>query len=250
LAKEGKVSDSKASILIADDEMGMRETLLDILEDMGYHVTMAVDGYDAIQKVKQHTFDIIFMDVRMPGLDGVDAFKEIKKIQPGAAVVLITAYAVDDRIRDALREGAYRVLGKPLDLQMMIDLVEDVKLGGHILVVDDDPHIHVTFKQILETRGHTVRIARSGEEAIRIARENTYDMVFIEMKLSVMDGLETYLTLRRINPRTVAVMMTAYPRAASDFVIEALKENAYTCLYKPFGEEEVIRLVDRIRHRK
>lgn len=244
------MNDNKANILIVDDEMGMRETLVDIMEDMGYHVTMAVDGYDAIQKVKQHAFDIIFMDVRMPGLDGVDALKEVKDIQPGAKVVLITAYAVDDRIRDALRDGAYRVLDKPLDLQTMIDLVEDIKLGTHILVVDDDPHIHATFKHIQETRGYRIRIARTGEEAIGIARQNTYDMAFIEMKLSVMDGLETYRALRKIHPQAVAVMMTAYPRAASDFVIEALRENAYTCLYKPFSEEEVLQLVDRIRRRK
>jgi len=230
--------------------MGMRETLLDIMEDLGYQVTMAVDGYDAIQKVKQRTFDVIFMDVRMPGLDGVEAFEEIKKIQPGAAVVLITAYAVDDRIRHALHDGAYRVLDKPLDLQTMIDLVESVRLGGHILVVDDDPNTHATFKRILETRGYKVSIARSGEDAVRIARENTYDMAFIEMKLPVMDGLDTYLALRKINPQAVVVMMTAHPRAASDFVVQALKEHAYTCLYKPFDEEEVIRLVDTIQRRK
>jgi DNA-binding NtrC family response regulator len=122
------MDDNKASILIVDDEMGMRETLLDILEDMGYYAAIAADGYEAIQKVKEKAFDVIFMDVKMPGLDGVNTFKEIKKIQPGAAVVLITAYAVDDRIREALCEGAYRVLDKPLDLPTIIDLVEDVKL--------------------------------------------------------------------------------------------------------------------------
>jgi len=244
------MSDNKASILIVDDETGMRETLLDILEDVGYHVAIAVDGYEAIQKVEENAFDVIFMDVKMPGLDGIDAFKEIKKIQPAATVVLITAYAVDDRIRDALREGAYRVLNKPLDLQTMIDLVEGIKVGGHILVVDDDPHTHAIFKETLETKGYTVNIARSGEEAIRIARENKHDVIFIEMKLPTMNGLETYRAIRRINSEVVAVMMTAYPRAASDFVIQALMEDAYTCLYKPFGEEGVIQLVDTIRRRK
>ena len=123
--------DNKASILIVDDEMGIRETLLDILEAMGYHTVIAVDGYEAIQKAKQNAFDVIFMDVRMPGIDGVDAFKEINKIHPETAVVLMTAYAVDDRIREAQREGACRVLDKPLDVETIIGLVEEMKAGGH-----------------------------------------------------------------------------------------------------------------------
>ncbi len=245
------MDDNKASILIVDDEMGIRETLLDILEDMGYHVVIAVDGYEAVQKVKENAFDIIFMDVRMPGIDGVDAFRKIKKLHPEIAVVLMTAYAVDDRIREAQREGAYRVLDKPLDLPTMIGLVEDVKAGGHILVVDDDPSTHAMFRDIFEARGYKVSIARSGEEAIRIAQENKYDiMIFIEMQLSTLDGLDTYLALRRNNPEAVAVMLTSHPRAVSDFVIEALKKDAYTCLYKPFNVEEVIKLVDGIRHKK
>ena len=240
----------KASILIVDDEMGMRETLSDILEDMGYHTVIAVDGYEAIQKVKENAFDVIFMDVKMPGMDGVDTFKAIKKIHPEAAVVMMTAYAVDDRIKEAQREGAYGVLYKPFDMERMIGLVEDLKEGGHILVVDDDPITYTTFKDVLEARGYKVSIALSGEEAIKLARENKYDIVFIEVKLSTMDGLQTYLALRKVNPEAVAVMMTAYPRAASDFVIEALMKDAYGCLYKPFNVEEVIQLVNGIRRRK
>ncbi len=240
----------KAEILIVDDEMGMRETLSDILEDMGYHAVIAVDGHQAVQKAKENTFDIIFMDVRMPGMDGVDAFKEIKKIHPEAAVVLMTAYARDDRIREAQREGVYSVLDKPVDVKMMISFVEDVKVGDHILVVDDDPDTHAIFKDLLKARGCKVSIVRTGEEAIRTVREHQYDMIFIAMELSIMDGLETYLAIKKINPEVVVVMMSAHPRAASDLVIEALMQDAYTCLYKPFNVGEIIRLVDGIRRKK
>jgi len=75
-------------------------------------------------------------------------------------------------------------------------------------------------------------------------------MIFIEMKLPIMDGLQTYLDIREINPQVVAVMMTAYYREASDLVMEALKKDAYTYLYKPFDMERVVQLVDEIYHRK
>jgi len=242
--------DDKAGILIVDDDVGMCETLSDIMEDKGYRTIIASDGYEAIQKVKEMDFDVILMDIRMPGMNGVETFKQIKNIQPDAAVVMMTAYAVEDLIKEALLEGAYGVLYKPFDMERMIGLIEGVKEGGAVLVVDDDPHNCEFFKDILEVRGYQVSIALSGEEAVEIVREDKYAMIFIDMKLPGMNGLETYLAVREINPQAVTVMMTAYPREANGFLGEPLGGGIYTCLYKPFEIEEVIQLVDKICRRK
>jgi DNA-binding NtrC family response regulator len=137
-----------------------------------------------------------------------------------------------------------------LDIEKTISLVEGMRVERRILVVDDDPDTYTTFKDILEPKGYQVSAASSGEEAIEMVRENKYDMIFIEMKLPIMDGLQTYLDIREINPQVVAVMMTAYYREASDLVMEALKKDAYTYLYKPFDMERVVQLVDEIYHRK
>lgn len=241
--------DDKVSILIVDDETGMRETPYDILEDMGYHTAIAVDGHEAIQKVKDNAFDVIFMDVKMPGMDGVETFKQIKGIQPDAAVVMMTAYAVEDLIKDALREGAYGVLYKPLDMERVISVIDGMGEGGLALVVDDDRDSCEFFKGTLEARGYQVSIALSGEEAIEIARENSYDMIFIDMKLPNMSGLETYLAIKEINPQAVTVMMTVYSQEADDSLEEPLGADVHTYLYKPFEIEEVIQLVDGICHR-
>jgi len=241
---------NQASILIVDDDLGMGETLSDIMKDKGYRSVIASDGYEAIQKVKEMDFDVILMDIRMPGMNGVETFKQIKSIQPGTAVVMMTAYAVDNLVREAQREGVCNVIHKPFDMESVLGLIEGVKEGEHILVVDDDPRTCATFKDVLEARGYQVSAASSGEEAIEIVRENRYDVIFIEMKLPAMDGLQTYLAIREANPQTVAVMMTSYYREASDLVVEALMKDAYTCLYKPFSVEEMVKLVDTIRRRK
>jgi len=241
---------NRASILIVDDDMGMCETLSDIMEGKGYHTVIALDGYEAVEKAKESAFDVILMDIKMPGMNGVETFRQIKKIHPETAVVMMTAYAVEDLIREALREGAYGVLYKPFDIERMIGLIEGVKGGGLILVVDDDLNACATFKDILEARGYKVGTALSGEEAIEIARENRHDMIFIDMKLPTINGLQTYLAIKEVNPQAVAVMMTAYRREMGDLVEEALKKDAYTCLYKPFDVEEVIKLVDEICRRK
>jgi len=123
--------DHKASILIVDDDMGMCETLSDIMEERGYRTVIALDGYEAVEKVREAAFDVILMDIKMPGMNGVETFKQIKRIHPETAVVMMTAYAVEDLIREALSEGVYGVLYKPLDMERMIGLIEGVKRGAH-----------------------------------------------------------------------------------------------------------------------
>jgi two-component system response regulator HydG len=242
--------DNKGNILIVDDDVGICETLSDIMEIKGYDTAIALDGYEAVQKIKEVAFDVILMDIKMPGMNGVETFKEIKKIRPETAVVMMTAYAVEDLIGEALREGAYGVLYKPFDMEQMIGLLEGIRGGGFVLVVDDDPNTCITFRDVLEAKGYQVGTALSGEEAIDMARESDYDMIFIDMKLPTINGLQTYLAIREVNPRVVSVMMTAYRREMGELVDQALQKDAYTCLYKPFDVENMIRLVGEICRRK
>lgn len=141
LRSERRNMSGKASILIVDDDRGMGETLVDIMEDMGYDADVAEDGFEAIEKAKSGTFDLVLMDIEMPGMDGVETFKEIRKILPEINVVMMTAYAVEDLIAEALREGAYGVLYKPLDIEKVLNLVESLSGLGPILVIDDDPDV-------------------------------------------------------------------------------------------------------------
>src|SRR4030067_1956277 len=104
---------NKASILIVDDDIGMTETLFDIFTDLGYYVEIANDGFKALEKVKARTFDVILMDIKMPGINGVETYKEIKHIRPEAVVMMMTAYSVEDLLAEALREWASGGSHKP-----------------------------------------------------------------------------------------------------------------------------------------
>lgn len=120
---------AKVNILVVDDEEGMRETLGDVLEDEGYNVVLAENGYEAIQKIKKIPFSIIFMDIKMPGINGVKTFEEIKKVDPEVAVIMMTAYSVEDMIKKVLNKGAYSVIYKPFDPAKLIKIVEEVGEG-------------------------------------------------------------------------------------------------------------------------
>ena len=117
----------KASVLIVDDDEGMTETLSDILADLGYSVEVVNDGFKAIENVKTCAFDVILMDIKMPGINGVKTLKEIKNIQPEATVMMMTAYSVEDLIAEALKEGAYGVIYKPIEVAKVVEFIERIQ---------------------------------------------------------------------------------------------------------------------------
>lgn len=125
--EEKLMKKKKIYILIVDDEAGIRQTLQGILADEGHSVATAENGYEAIEKIKENPFDLIFMDVNLPQIDGVTAYKEIKKVRPEAAVIMMTAYSVEDLIKEAMREGAYAVIYKPVRIEKILALIEEVR---------------------------------------------------------------------------------------------------------------------------
>lgn len=110
-------------ILIVDDQPGMCETLSDIFEDYGYCSKSAQDGFAAIEMNKRITFDIILMDIIMPGMNGVEALKVIKKINPNVVVILMTAYTAPDLIMEAQKAGVYECLTKPFKPSRLLKII-------------------------------------------------------------------------------------------------------------------------------
>ncbi len=244
---------NNATILLVDDNVSQSKSMAFILQRKGYSVSIAKDGPEAIEMVKGNGFDLIFMDIKMPIMNGVEAYKRIKKINPDCKVIMMTAYAVEDLVEEALQEGAYGILYKPLDISKVVDIIQNAlaeKKGALIMVVDDDPSTCSSLKKILVKKGYIVGTALSGEEAIDSANEKKYDIIFIDMKLPTLNGLETYLAIKKSNPETVAVMMTAYRQEMDELVDQAIHNNAYTCLYKPIEMSEMLGLISEIVERK
>ncbi len=241
--------DEKARILIVDDNVGLCRTMSLILSRKGYSVTTAKDGAEAIATVEESPFDIVLMDIKMPAMDGVETYKRIKRIRSDTIAIMMTAYAVEELIQDALQEGAFAVIYKPLDMEKVISIIDEArsaKDGAFIMVIDDDPGTCTTLRNILTRKSFEVTIADSGERAIELAKEQAFDILLIDMKLPAINGLETYLSIKEINPAAIAIMITGYRQEMNDSVEEAIRNSAYTCLYKPLDMEILLGLVDRI----
>ena|SRR3990167_1266329 len=237
------------NILVVDDQIGMLETFTDILADRGFHVETAEDGFIAIDKVKKGSFDIIFMDIKMPGINGVQTFREIRKINEKTRVIMMTAYAVEDLIKEAIEEGAYTVIYKPFDMDKVIRTIERVLKTQLVLVVDDRLADRETFKDVLESRGYKVATAQSGREAIELLRKGeNFDIIFLDVKMPEFDGVATFEELHKLKPEIPVIMVTAY--TAEEIIKEALNKGAYACLFKPIDMEKLVKVLDEVGQRK
>ena len=106
-------------VLVVDDEPGFRDMYIYFLEPLGFQVTCACNGQEAVQKVSQTSYDLIFMDVHMPVMTGLEALKEIKKMRPDQKVVIFSSSSDPDykMEHEALKHGgAIQCLFKPVDL--------------------------------------------------------------------------------------------------------------------------------------
>ncbi len=238
----------KTNILVVDDLKSIRLTLGGILEDEGHNVVLAENGYQAIEAAKQIPFDLIFMDIKMPGINGVQTFREVKKINPQAAVIMMTAYSVEDLVREALEEGAYAVVYKPFDMENIVSIIEAALHKTLILVVDDYFADRETLKAILEERGYRVATAETGAEALGRVKEKHFDIIFLDIRLPDIDGVQIFEEVKVIDPEVAVIMMTGY--SEEEVVRRAISQGAYTCIYKPFDVEKLMTVVGEISQRR
>lgn len=194
-------------ILVADDEKNMRATLAAILEEKGYAVVEAATGEQTLDLCHQQAFDVVLMDVRMPGLNGVETFRKIRRHQDTTKVILMSAYDVDDLKRTALEEGAVAFLPKPLNVQRIMDLVQDVNKIA-ILVIQNDQDEGEGIHTKLRDGGYHVTVASTPQDALELVEQIRFNIILIEDVLPAMTGSELYLAIKQITPTTLAIMMS------------------------------------------
>jgi two-component system, NtrC family, nitrogen regulation response regulator NtrX len=114
-----------SSVLVIDDEAGIRDVLGEILADEGYTVFTAEDGIDGIQIVERERVDVVILDVWLPNMGGVDVLKELKKLRPELEVIVISGHGNIDLAVKAVKLGAFDFLEKPLSLDRVVTITKN-----------------------------------------------------------------------------------------------------------------------------
>ena len=104
---------TKGNILVVDDEETIRVLFKETLEELGHRVVAVETGSTGLELVKQQDFDLVFLDLKMPGMDGAELFHQIKTIKPKLPVTIITGYPSSDIMTRALAQGPFGMMNKP-----------------------------------------------------------------------------------------------------------------------------------------
>ena len=115
------------TILVVDDDKSINAIFDFILQQAGYNGITAASGEQCLNILKSDKpIDLIFLDLKMPGLSGIETFKEIQKISPNQLVIMMTGYSVDSLLKDAFEQGAYGVIYKPFDVEEILSIIQKV----------------------------------------------------------------------------------------------------------------------------
>lgn len=125
---------SQASVLIVDDEPEFLEVMAERMSGRGFEVFTAVNGAEALDKLREQKFDAIVMDLMMPGLDGIEALKRIRNEHPDMQVILLTGAATVQKGVEAVKSGAMDFLEKPADLDELSEKIREAKERRVLLV--------------------------------------------------------------------------------------------------------------------
>ncbi|MBW2061491.1 MAG: response regulator [Deltaproteobacteria bacterium] len=139
-----------AKVMLVDDEVPFVETMTKRLSKRDLHIVSAFSGQEALERLdKTRNIEVVILDVKMPGMDGIEALKEIKKSHPLVEVVMLTAYATVETAIEGMKLGAFDYLMKPCDIEVLLSKVEEAtaKKRKH-----EDKIIEARMKEITSRR--------------------------------------------------------------------------------------------------
>ena len=154
-------------VLLVDDEISIRQSLSGILEDEGYQISSVEDGHKALAMLDVESFDIVLLDIWMPGIDGIEVLKRIKQCNPQLPVIMISGHGNVETAVKATRLGAIDFIEKPLDLQKILLSIENAlklsRLEQENRILKERQYARV------ELTGNSAAIMKINEQISRVA---------------------------------------------------------------------------------
>src|SRR5690606_30647305 len=156
-----------ARLLVIDDEKGIRDALEQVFTYEGHEVRTCEDAPDGIAAAAEHRPDVIFLDVKMPGMDGLEALQRIRSADPRAVVVMISGHGTIETAVEATRKGAYDFLEKPLDTdRLLVTLRRALELKG---LTESVAHLRHQVESRYQIVGRSFAVRQVLERVERVA---------------------------------------------------------------------------------
>lgn len=242
-------------LLLVDDEAEFLEATAAALGRRGFDVLTARDGYEALGTLCAEHVDVVVLDVKMPGIDGVEVFERVRRAYPGLPVIMLTGHGTVQQAFETSRRGAFDYLAKPCDMERLAQSARRAATSrrAHVpaapsgaeavrlLLVDDEAELLDALSQSLARRGIRVTPARGGVAALEAMRYQTFDVAILDLKMPGIDGLDLLRRIKVLQPSVEVIVLTGH--ATVEEAVEGLREGAHDFLGKPQSVGELVRKV-------
>ncbi len=234
-------------VLIVDDERSLLITLVANLELEGFDVVAAADAAHALELVREETFDLLLTDVRMPGMNGVDLFRQIRLMCPEMPVILMTAYAVEALIDEAIQEGVFTVLPKPFDIEHVIAALGRAIKRPMVLVVDRVEEAAPTA-EALRASGIASGVAADERQTLEALERRKIDVVVVNVGSDgARDGADLVQRLLALDASIAVIAISS--RLLPHVFRKLAALGVFACLLKPLERAHLVRTIAKARAR-
>jgi two-component system, NtrC family, response regulator HydG len=226
-------------VLVIDDDRDLAESTAEIFEARGHKVSLAFTGRDGLNLIDHQVFDLVLVDIEMPGMNGVDTFLEIRKKDCNARIALMTGSSIEQQLCDALDSGTLCLLRPSSTAADIVAATHGKPLRDVVLVSNDAAQLIARLEPFLSQQDRTTFIAQSNAEAFDRVIAGRADCLVLDQQLSSAAGLDLYLSLKRTGATVPTIIVTLPSDAHCDMLL-SVQAMADGILKKPFDPEEVL----------
>lgn len=261
-----KPEDGRVRLLLVDDEVEFLNSTARVLRRRGFEVTTVQNPAVGLKLLEHESFDVVVLDIKMPGIPGDRMFREMKRRWPDTPVIMLTGHGTVEQAFGISKDGVFDYLTKPCDVEKLVQTCLSAVAASFrgelsenetrepeeeeeidVLIVDDEEDFLSSLSTALRRRKMRVSTASGGKEALEKLETNSYPVVLLDLKMPGMDGLEVLRRIKAADPSCAVLLLTGLPTVST--VIEGLKDGAFDYMVKPQDVELLVRKIrEAFRH--
>jgi DNA-binding NtrC family response regulator len=243
-------------VLLVDDEAEFLASMSRSLQRRGFDVKTAPDGRTGLGLVAKEPFDVIVLDVKMPGMGGEQVFHELRRLRPCVPVIMLTGHGTIQQAFEISKEGVFDYLAKPCEVEELAQILQSAAQaqqstpapdepsatgGPRVLLVDDEVELLDSLSHALQRRGMEVAVAPDAARGLAQMDRKVFDVVVLDMRMPGIQGMAALEQMKAKYSSTEVIVLTGHPSAAS--AVQATKLGAFDFLMKPVSVEVLVRRI-------
>lgn len=221
-------------------------TLSANLEMEGFEVDSAKDGEEALALATANEYDLVLSDIRMPGMSGVELFRKVKALNPKLPVVLMTAFAMETQVQDAIASGVFTVISKPFDLERAFAMLRRACEKPCVLVLDGDAKDATSIAQGLEGAGLRAQGVPSLEAGMAAQRAGPVDVCVVDQGSDPATLEKAIRELKERDPAVAFIVLAGQVEPALMTRVSG-ETSAVSFVQRPFDLRDLMRLIAKAR---